>query len=220
MLPKLCHVLFTCRRGLNSAFFTFKLNLMHCILACRLWLAHKHFLHLLSSRFNCMAGRVDINEFVALELNNTQNDFEFKKRVPVTTVPDVAASFLLITYAYPIAAGLGGGSLERWGQRFCCTLIYSLQLSEACSNKVFRASTPHALIGSHSAFRGGMIYSSTLCTRLHRVYRTALGRSRRRFLPVHTLTWTSSIKPLSLLVDWVQGSQLCLYSLHFSSSLI
>jgi len=46
---------------------------------------------------------------VAPESNNTQNGFEFKKRVPVTTVPEVAASFLLITNAFPATTGLEGG---------------------------------------------------------------------------------------------------------------
>ena len=57
-----------------------------------------------------MADQVDMNEGVAQESNNTQNGFEFKKRVPVTTVPEVAASFLLITYARPTTVGLGGGA--------------------------------------------------------------------------------------------------------------
>ena len=57
-----------------------------------------------------MADRVDINEWVAPESNNTQNGFEFKKRVPLTTVLEVAASFLLIAYARPTVAGLGGGA--------------------------------------------------------------------------------------------------------------
>jgi len=46
---------------------------------------------------------------VAAESNNTQNGREFKKRVLVTTVLEVATSFLLITYARPIAVGLGVG---------------------------------------------------------------------------------------------------------------
>ena len=58
-----------------------------------------------------MADRVDINEWVAPESNSTKNGFEFKKRVQVTTVLEVPASFLLITYVRPIAAGLGGGAL-------------------------------------------------------------------------------------------------------------
>jgi len=43
------------------------------------------------------------------ESNNTQKGFEFKKRVPETTVPEVAASFLFITNALPMTAGLEGG---------------------------------------------------------------------------------------------------------------
>jgi len=46
---------------------------------------------------------------VAPESNNTQNGFEFKKKVPVTTVPEVAASFLFITNALPATASLEGG---------------------------------------------------------------------------------------------------------------
>ena len=34
------------------------------------------------------------------ESNSTQNDFEFNKRVPITTIPEVVASFLLITLAF------------------------------------------------------------------------------------------------------------------------
>jgi len=36
------------------------------------------------------------------ESNNTQNGFEFKKRVPVTIVPEVAASFFVqhISFSY------------------------------------------------------------------------------------------------------------------------
>jgi len=51
-----------------------------------------------------------MNELVAPKLNCTQIDFEFKKRVSVTTVPKVA---LFITYALPIAASLKGGG--PWG---------------------------------------------------------------------------------------------------------
>jgi len=43
------------------------------------------------------------------ESNNIENGFEFKKRVLGTTIPKVAASFLLITYALIAAASLGGG---------------------------------------------------------------------------------------------------------------
>jgi len=57
-----------------------------------------------------MENQVDISESVAPESNNAQNDFEFKKRVPVTTVPEVATSFVLIGYASPTAAGLGCGA--------------------------------------------------------------------------------------------------------------
>jgi len=57
-----------------------------------------------------MADRVDTNECVAPESNKTQNGFEFKKRVPLTIIPEVAASFLLIIYTRPTAAGLGGGA--------------------------------------------------------------------------------------------------------------
>jgi len=39
---------------------------------------------------------MDINEWVLPESNNAQKGFEFKMRVPVTTVVEVAASFLLI----------------------------------------------------------------------------------------------------------------------------
>jgi len=46
---------------------------------------------------------------VAPESNNTQNGFEFKKRVPVTIVPEVTTSFLFITNALPTTAGLEGG---------------------------------------------------------------------------------------------------------------
>jgi len=53
---------------------------------------------------------MDINELVAPESNNIQNGFEFKKGVQVTTVLEVAAFFLLITYARPTTASLGGGA--------------------------------------------------------------------------------------------------------------
>ena len=51
---------------------------------------------------------MDINEWAAHELNKTQNDFGFKKKVPVTTTPEILASFLLITQARPAVAGLVG----------------------------------------------------------------------------------------------------------------
>ena len=57
-----------------------------------------------------MAYRVDMNEWVAIESTNTQNGFEIKKRVLVTIVSDVTASFMVNIYAIPIAASLGGGS--------------------------------------------------------------------------------------------------------------
>jgi len=76
-----------------------------------------------------MADRVDINEWVALESSNTQNDFEFKKIVPVTTVPEVIASFLLITYARPNAVGLGGGGHWRGGAKgFAASLLTAFNL--------------------------------------------------------------------------------------------
>jgi len=47
---------------------------------------------------------------VAIEATKTKNGFEIKKRVLVTNVPKVVASFLLNTWALPTAAGLEGGS--------------------------------------------------------------------------------------------------------------
>jgi len=44
---------------------------------------------------------------VAIESNNIENDFEFKKKLQVITIPKVAAYLLLITYALPATAGLG-----------------------------------------------------------------------------------------------------------------
>ena len=157
------------------------------------------------------------------ESNNTQNGFEFKKRVPVTTIPEVAASFVLITYARPTATGLGGGAPWQGGAKgFAAPLSTTFILRGACSNQVFRAFTLHALINSYSAFRGGVICFATLRTGCCQAYRMALGGNMSRFLLVlvHTLTRSSSFKPLSLLVDWVQCSQLCLHSFHFSYSLI
>ena len=60
---------------------------------------------------------MDINEWVAPESNNTQNGFEFKKRVQVTTVLEVAASFLFITNALPATASLEGGGPWRSGAK-------------------------------------------------------------------------------------------------------
>ena len=54
---------------------------------------------------------------MAPESNNTQNGFEFKKRVPVTTILEVVASFLLIAYALLTAADLGGGVHGKVGPR-------------------------------------------------------------------------------------------------------
>jgi len=70
---------------------------------------------------------VNINEWVAPESNNTQ--FEFKKRAVVTTIPDVAASFLLITYAHPTVVILGGRA-PGWGRAkgFAAPLSTALSL--------------------------------------------------------------------------------------------
>jgi len=62
-----------------------------------------------------MANLVDINERVAPESNNTKNGFEFKQRLPVTDVVQVATSFLLITYTHPTTVGLGDGAPWRGG---------------------------------------------------------------------------------------------------------
>jgi len=67
-----------------------------------------------------MTDRVDINDWVAPESNSTQNGFEFRKRVPVTTIPRVLTSFLLITYACPTAVGLGDGAPWRGGAPWRC----------------------------------------------------------------------------------------------------
>jgi len=40
---------------------------------------------------------VGINKRAAPESNITQNDFEFKKRVPVITIPKTVTSFLFFT---------------------------------------------------------------------------------------------------------------------------
>jgi len=68
---------------------------------------------------------------------------------------------------------------------------------------VFGASTPHALIGSYSAFKGDVICSAAFHIGRCWACRTTLWGSRSRFLLVHTLTRSSSLKPLSLLVDWI-----------------
>jgi len=47
---------------------------------------------------------------VATESTNTQNGFEIRKRVPVTIVPEVTASFVLNIYIIPTVTSLGGGS--------------------------------------------------------------------------------------------------------------
>jgi len=157
--------------------------------------------------FNRMTDRVDINEWVAPKSNNTQNVFGFKKRVLVTTVPQVAASFLLITYARPIAVGLGGGA-PWWGRAmdFATSLFTAFDLREHAVIRCSGLPQPHALVGSYSTLKCSVIGSSTLCTELCRAYRMVLRRSGRRFLLVNTLTRSSSLKPLLLLVDWVQGS--------------
>jgi len=49
---------------------------------------------------------------VTPESNSTQNDFEFKKKVLVTTILEVMASFLLITETLPIGADLVIGALD------------------------------------------------------------------------------------------------------------
>ena len=60
---------------------------------------------------------------MAPESNNTQNGFEFKKRVQVTTVPEVVASFLFITNALPATGGLeGGGPLQSGAKGFAAPL--------------------------------------------------------------------------------------------------
>jgi len=64
---------------------------------------------------------------VAPELNNTQNGFEFKKRVSETTVPEVAASFSFITDAFlrlqALKVGVLGGAEPRVLLRPCPQLL-------------------------------------------------------------------------------------------------
>jgi len=72
---------------------------------------------LLPPKFNCMVDRVDIIKWVAPESNNTQNGLKFKKRVQVTTMSEVAAYFLLITYARPPVADPGSKAPWRGGAK-------------------------------------------------------------------------------------------------------
>ena len=75
---------------------------------------------------------------MAPESNNTQDGFEFKKRVPVNTILEVAASVLLITYTLPMAAGFGDGGPWQNGVKgfiapFSMTFSLQGQVGMGCS---------------------------------------------------------------------------------------
>ena len=67
---------------------------------------------------------------------------KLKKRVPVTIVPNVAASFFLQLRAFKVGA-----------------LVYSFQSSGVGNNGVLRATAPHAFVSSHSSLRSGVVSS-------------------------------------------------------------
>jgi len=141
---------------------------------------------------------------VTPESNNTQNEFEFKKRVPVTTVPLVETSFLLITYPFLLLQALEVGAVGKEGSRVLPHRYSQPLVLELRHNEVFWAYTPHALVSTHLAFRGGVVSSSTFPMGLYCMCRTTLGRSESRLLLIYTLAQGSPLDPFALLIYWVQ----------------